>query len=178
MLGIPCVIDRLIQQSILQVLQEKWDPKFSEKSFGFRPRRSAHQAVRQAQEYVRAGYGVVVDIDLEKFFDRVNHDKLMSCLAKEITDKRVLKLVRSYLNTGIMENGISSQSTEGVPQGGPLSPFLSNIVLDELDKELEKRDHKFVRYADDLNVYVRSERAGGRVMKSITRFITKRLKLK
>jgi RNA-directed DNA polymerase len=177
-LGIPCVLDRFIQQAILQIIQKLWDSKFSKSSFGFRPGKSAHQAIAQAQQYVQEGYRIVVDIDLENFFDEVNHDKLMSKLAKEIEDKRVLKLLRAYLNAGVMENGLTHHSTTGVPQGSPLSPFLSNVVLDELDKELEKRGHKFARYADDANVYVRSKRAGTRVMNSITLFITQHLKLK
>ena len=177
-LGIATVVDRFIQQAVLQVLQAKWDASFSESSYGFRPRRSAHQAVEQAQRYLQAGYEYVVDIDLEKFFDRVHHDKLMSALSQRIADKRVLKLIRSYLRAGVMENGLVSIPEAGAPQGGPLSPFLSNVVLDALDKELEKRGHRFVRYADDCNIYVRSQRAGERVMKSISRFITHRLKLK
>src|SRR6201987_2426244 len=177
-LGVPCVVDRLIQQALLQVLQGQWDPTFSEHSYGFRPGRSAHQAVAQAQQYIGACYGWVIDLDLEKFFDRVNHDKLMGQIAKRVEDKRLLKLIRTFLNAGVMENGLVSPSVEGTPQGGPLSPLLSNIVLDELDRELERRDHRFVRYADDSNVYVRSERAGQRVMESISRFITQKLKLK
>ena len=177
-LGIPTVLDRFIQQAVLQVLQRDWDGTFSENSYGFRPGRSAHQAVKKAQEYIREGYEWVVDIDLEKFFDMVNHDRLMSRLAKSIEDKRVLKLIRSYLNAGVMENGVVKRVEEGTPQGGPLSPFLSNVVLDELDKELESRGHKFVRYADDSNIYVRSERAGKRVMDSMKRFIWKKLKLR
>jgi RNA-directed DNA polymerase len=177
-LGIPCALDRFIQQAVLQVLQAKWDRTFSDFSFGFRPNRSAHQAISQAQSYVREGYKVVVDIDIEKFFDRVCHDRLMSRLAGEIEDKRVLKLIRAYLKAGIMENGLISTPTQGTPQGGPLSPFLSNVVLDELDKELENRGHRFVRYADDCNIYVKSVRAGDRVMCSISRFIAHRLKLK
>ncbi|MEM6434739.1 MAG: group II intron reverse transcriptase/maturase [Cyanobacteria bacterium P01_D01_bin.115] len=177
-LGIATVVDRFIQQAVLQVLQAKWDASFSEFSYGFRPRRSAHQAVEQAQRYLQAGYEYVVDIDLEKFFDRVHHDKLMSALSQRIADKRVLKLIRSYLRAGVMANGLVSTPEAGAPQGGPLSPFLSNVVLDALDKELEKRGHRFVRYADDCNIYVRSQRAGERVMKSISRFITHRLKLK
>jgi len=177
-LGIPCVLDRFIQQAILQVLQRKWDRTFSDSSYGFRPGRSAHQAIARAQSHIKAGYGYVVDIDLEKFFDQVNHDRLMSRLAMRIADKRVLKLIRAYLRAGILENGLVSVPTEGTPQGGPLSPFLSNVVLDELDKELESRGHRHVRYADDSNIYVSSRRAGERVMKSITRFITQRLKLR
>jgi RNA-directed DNA polymerase len=177
-LGIPTVLDRVVQQAVMQVLQKRWDPTFSDSSFGFRPGRSAHQAVAQAQQYVAAGYGWVVDLDLEKFFDRVNHDKLMGKIAKRIGDKRLLKLIRAFLNAGVMENGLVSPSVEGTPQGGPLSPLLSNLVLDELDRELERRGHRFVRYADDCNIYVRSEKAGQRVMESVKRFITKRLKLK
>src|SRR5436190_3301988 len=177
-LGIPTVLDRFIQQAVMQVLQRRWDSTFSEHSYGFRPGRSAHQAIAQAQQYIAAGYGWVVDLDLEKFFDRVNHDKLMGQIAKRVEDKRLLKLIRAFLNAGVMENGLVSPSVEGTPQGGPLSPLLSNLVLDELDRELERRGHRFVRYADDCNIYVRSERSGQRVMDSITRFITQRLKLK
>jgi RNA-directed DNA polymerase len=177
-LGIPTVLDRLIQQAVMQVLQKQWDSTFSEHSYGFRPGRSAHQAVAQAQQYIAEGYGWVVDLDLEKFFDRVNHDKLMGQIAKRVEDKRLLKLIRAFLNAGVMENGLVSPSVEGTPQGGPLSPLLSNLVLDELDRELERRGHRYVRYADDSNIYVRSERAGQRVMESITRFITQKLKLK
>jgi RNA-directed DNA polymerase len=177
-LGIPTVLDRFIQQAVMQVLQKRWDPTFSEHSYGFRPGRSAHQAVAQAQRYIAEGYSWTVDFDLEKFFDRVNHDKLMGQIAKRVDDKRLLKLIRVLLNAGVMENGLVSPSVEGTPQGGPLSPLLSNVVLDELDRELERRGHRFVRYADDSNVYVRSERAGQRVMESISRFITQKLKLK
>ena len=177
-LGIPTVLDRFIQQAVMQVLQRQWDRTFSDHSYGFRPGRSAHQAVAQAQQYIAEGYGWVVDLDLEKFFDRVNHDKLMGQIAKRVEDKRLLKLIRAFLNAGVMENGLVSPSVEGTPQGGPLSPLLSNLVLDELDRELERRGHRFVRYADDCNIYVRSERAGQRVMESITRFITQQLKLK
>ncbi len=177
-LGIPTVLDRLIQQAVMQVLQRQWDSTFSDHSYGFRPGRSAHQAVAQAQQYIAEGYGWVVDLDLEKFFDRVNHDKLMGQIAKRVEDKRLLKLIRAFLNAGVMENGLVSPSVEGTPQGGPLSPLLSNLVLDELDRELERRGHRYVRYADDSNIYVRSERAGQRVMESITRFITHKLKLK
>src|SRR3989442_6590039 len=177
-LGIPTVLDRFIQQAVMQVLQRQWDRAFSEHSYGFRPGRSAHQAVAQAQQYIAAGYSWVVDLDLEKFFDRVNHDKLMGQVAKRVEDKRLLKLIRALLNAGVMENGLVSPSVEGTPQGGPLSPLLSNLVLDELDLELERRGHCFVRYADDCNIYVRSERAGQRLMDSIRRFITNRLKLK
>src|SRR6266850_1324977 len=147
-------------------------PTFSQYSYGFRPRRSAHHAVAQAQQYIAQGYRWVIDLDLEKFFDRVNHDKLMGQIAKRVEDKRLLKLIRAFLNAGVMENGLVSPSGEGTPQGGPLSPLLSNLVLDELDRELERRGHRFVRYADDCNIYVRSKRAGQRVMESISRFIT------
>jgi RNA-directed DNA polymerase len=177
-LGIPTALDRFVQQAVMQVLQRQWDPTFSDSSYGFRPGRSTHQAVAQAQKYIGAGYGWVVDLDLEKFFDRVNHDKLMGQVARRVGDKRLLTLIRAFLNAGVMENGLVSPSVEGTPQGGPLSPLLSNLVLDELDRELERRGHRFVRYADDSNIYVRSERAGQRVMDSITQFITKRLKLK
>jgi RNA-directed DNA polymerase len=177
-LGIPTVLDRVVQQAVMQVLQQQWNPTFSEHSYGFRPGRSAHQAVAQAQQYVAAGYSWVVDLDLEKFFDRVNHDKLMGQIAKRVEDKRLRKLIRAFLNAGVMENGLVSPSVEGTPQGGPLSPLLSNLVLDELDRELELRGHHYVRYADDSNIYVRSEQAGRRVMESITRFITHKLKLK
>jgi RNA-directed DNA polymerase len=176
-LGIPTVLDRFIQQAVLQVLQRRWDGTFSRHSYGFRPGRSAHQAVAQAQRYIADGYGWVVDLDLEKFFDRVNHDKLMGRIAQRVDDKRLLKLLRAFLNAGVMENGLVSPSVEGTPQGGPLSPLLSNLVLDDLDRELERRGHRFVRYADDSNIYVRSERAGHRVMESVTRFITTQLKL-
>jgi RNA-directed DNA polymerase len=177
-LGIPTVLDRLIQQAILQVLQPRWNPTFSEHSYGFRPFRSAQQAVAQAQRYVAEGYNWVVDLDLEKFFDRVNHDRLMAAVARRVSDKRMLKLIRSFLTAGVMELGLVSAIEEGTPQGGPLSPLLSNLVLDEFDRELEKRGHRFVRYADDCNIYVRSERAGLRVMDSVTQFLTQRLKLK
>src|SRR5213593_3978962 len=177
-LGIPTVLDRFVQQAIMQVLQRQWDQTFSDSSYGFRPGRSAHQAVAQAQQYIAAGHGWVVDLDLEKFFDRVNHDKLMGQIAKRVGDKRLLKIIRAFLNAGVMQNGLVSPSVEGTPQGGPLSPLLSNLVLDKLDRELERRGHRFVRYADDCNIYVRSERAGQRVMDGITLFITRRLKLK
>jgi len=177
-LGIPTALDRFLQQAVMQVLQRQWDRTFSDYSYGFRPGRSAHQAVAQAQRYIADGYGWVVDLDLEKFFDRVNHDKLMGQVAKRVEDKRLLKLIRAFLNAGVMENGLVSPSVEGTPQGGPLSPLLSNLVLDELDRELERRGHRFVRYADDSNIYVRSERAGHRVMESVTRFITQQLQLK
>jgi len=177
-LGVPCVVDRLIQQALLQVLQERWDPTFSESSYGFRPGRSAHQAVAQAQAYVAEGYSVVVDLDLEKFFDRVNHDALMARVAARVDDKRVLKLIRAFLNAGVMEDGLVRPVDEGTPQGGPLSPLLSNLVLDDLDKELTRRGLRFCRYADDCNIYVRSRRAGERVMASVSRFLTNKLKLK
>jgi RNA-directed DNA polymerase len=177
-LGVPCVVDRLIQQALLQVLQTRWDPTFSEHSYGFRPGRSAHQAVAQAQRYVAEGYSVVVDLDLEKFFDRVNHDGLMARVAARIVDKRVLKLIRAFLKAGVMEDGLVRPVDEGTPQGGPLSPLLSNLVLDDLDKELARRGLRFCRYADDCNIYVRSRRAGERVMASVSRFLTLRLKLK
>ena len=177
-LGIPTVLDRFIQQAVLQVLQERWDWTFSHHSYGFRPGRSAHQAVASAQEHVAAGYRWVVDIDLEKFFDRVNHDRRMAAVAQRVSDKRLVRLIRAFLNAGVMEKGLVSPTDEGTPQGGPLSPLLSNLVLDELDRELEKRGHRFVRYADDCNIYVQSERAGHRVMKSIECFIARTLKLK
>ena len=178
MLGIPTVLDRLIQQALQQVLSPLFEAGFSESSYGFRPQRSAQQAVLKAREYVRTGRRWVVDIDLEKFFDRVNHDVLMSRLARRIKDKRVLRLIRRYLQAGMMANGLTTVRREGTPQGGPLSPLLSNILLDELDKELERRGHKFCRYADDSNIYVQSRSAGERVMKSITRFLEQRLRLK
>jgi RNA-directed DNA polymerase len=177
-LGIPTVLDRFIQQTVLQVLQGSWDRTFSDHSYGFRPGRSAHQAVAKAQQYIAAGYRWVVDLDLEKFFDRVNHDRLMARLAQRINDQRMLKLIRAFLRAGVMAEGLVSPVDEGTPQGGPLSPLLSNIVLDELDRELERRGHRFVRYADDSNIYVRSRRAGARVMMSISKFITSKLKLK
>lgn len=177
-LGIPTVVDRLIQQALHQVLSPIFEPGFSESSYGFRPRRSAHQAVRQARDYVAKGRRWVVDLDLEKFFDRVNHDILMSRLARRISDKRVLRLIRRYLQAGMMTGGIVSPRVEGTPQGGPLSPLMSNVLLDELDKELERRGHKFCRYADDCNIYVQSRPAGERVMASVTGFLEKRLRLK
>jgi RNA-directed DNA polymerase len=177
-LGIPTVLDRLIQQALLQVLTPIFDPGFSDGSYGFRPGRSAHQAVSRAQAYVAEGYEWVVDLDIEKFFDRVNHDILMARLARKVADKRVLKLIRAYLNAGVLLNGVVVASEEGTPQGGPLSPLLANVLLGELDKELERRGHRFVRYADDCNVYVKSERAGMRVMESVVEFLEKKLKLK
>jgi len=177
-LGIPTVLDRLIQQAVMQVLQKRWDPTFSEYSYGFRFGRSAHQAVAQAQKYIAEGHGWVVDLDLEKFFDRVNHDILMGRVAKRIADKRMLRLLRAFLSAGVMEAGLVSPTEEGTPQGGPLSPLLSNLLLDELDQELKSRALRFVRYADDCNIYVKSERAGHRVMESVKRFLTRRLKLK
>src|SRR5690348_4174884 len=177
-LGIPTVLDRFIQQAVMQVLQSRWDRTFSEHSHGFRPQRSAHQAVAKAQQYIAAGHRWMVDLDLEKFFDRVNHDRLMAAIARRVNDKRMLKLIRAFLESGVMENGLVSPVEEGTPQGGPLSPLLSNLVLDELDRELERRQHRFVRYADDCNIYVASERAGKRVMQSVTSFIQRRLKLK
>lgn len=177
-LGIPTVVDRLIQQALHQVISPLFEPEFSESSYGFRRGRSAHQAVEQAREYVAEGRRWVVDIDLEKFFDRVNHDVLMSRLARRISDKRVLGLIRRYLQAGMMMGGVTSQRVEGTPQGGPLSPLVSNILLDELDKELERRGHKFCRYADDCNIYVRSRAAGERVMKSVKKFLSERLRLK
>ena len=178
LLGIPTVTDRLLQQAIAQVLMPIFERKFSPYSYGFRPGRSAHDAIGQAQEYTQEGYEWVVDIDLEKFFDRVNHDMLMARVAREVKDKRVLKLIRAYLNSGVMVNGVVVDTEEGTPQGGPLSPLLSNIMLDDLDKELEKRGHKFVRYADDCNIYVQTQRAGERVMESVREFVEKKLKLK
>ena len=178
MLGIPVVLDRLIQQAILQVLTPIYDPTFSDNSYGFRPGRSTHDAVQKAREYVNEGYSWLVDMDLSKFFDRVNHDVLMSRIARRIKDKRLLRLIRRYLQAGMMEGGVVSPRIEGTPQGGPLSPLLSNILLDELDKELEARGHRFCRYADDFNVYVKSEAAGRRVMESLTKFLEKRLRLK
>lgn len=178
LLGIPTVVDRLIQQAINQVINPIFDREFSDSSYGFRPGRSAHMALKQAQRYINEGYRQVVDMDLEKFFDNVNHDILMNLISRKIEDKRVLKLIRKYLNSGIMLKGTVVKSEEGAPQGGPLSPLLSNILLDELDKELERRGHKFCRYADDANIYVKSRRAGERVLKSITKFLEQKLKLK
>jgi RNA-directed DNA polymerase len=177
-LGIPTVLDRLIQQAVMQVLQRRWDRTFSGHSYGFRPGRSAHQAVEQAQKYIAEGYRWVVDLDLEKFFDRVNHDRLMAKIAERVGDKRMLKLIRAFLTAGVLEEGLVNPVDEGTPQGGPLSPLLSNIVLDEFDRELERRGLRFARYADDSNIYVRSKRAGERVMESVTRFIATKLKLK
>lgn len=177
MLGIPTVLDRLIQQAVHQVLSQLFDPKFSESSYGFRPGKSAHQAVLAARRHVISGKRWVVDMDLEKFFDRVNHDILMSLVRRKVKDWRVLKLVDSYLKAGMFDGGVMSPRQEGTPQGGPLSPLLSNILLDELDKELEKRGHAFCRYADDCNIYVATKVSGERVMASITRFLSQRLKL-
>jgi len=178
LLGIPTVQDRLIQQAINQVLMEEYDPKFSEHSYGFRPDRSAHDAVKQAQEYIEGGKKWVVDMDLEKFFDTVNHDRLMSRLKEDIKDSKLLKLINSYLKSGVLVDGVVIGVDEGTPQGGPLSPLLSNIVLDELDRELEKRGHSFVRYADDCNIYVSSKRAAERVLESVRNFVEKKLRLK
>jgi group II intron reverse transcriptase/maturase len=172
-LGIPTALDRLIQQCILQVLQPRLDPSFSQHSYGFRPGRSAHDAVRAAQRFIQEGRRWVVDVDLEAFFDRVNHDVLMSRLAKRIADRRLLRLIRHFLEAGIMASGVVTERYEGTPQGGPLSPLLANVLLDEVDKELEKRGHAFARYADDCNVYVRSKRAGERVMEALRRLFTK-----
>ena len=176
-LGIPTVVDRFVQQAVMQVLQGRWDRTFSNHSYGFRPGRSAHQAVAQAQQYLAEGYRWCVDLDLEKFFDRVSHDKLMARIGTRVSDQRMLRLIRAFLKAGVMEGGLVSPIDEGTPQGGPLSPLLSNIVLDEFDRELERRGLRFARYADDSNIYVRSRRAGERVMASITRFITTKLKL-
>ena len=178
LLGIPTVVDRMIQQAISQVLTPLFDKGFSNYSYGFRPNKSAHQAIHQSQEYIQQGLGYVVDIDLEKFFDRVNHDKLMYLLSVKISDKPLLRLIRKYLESGVMINGVVVKTEEGTPQGGPLSPLLSNIMLNELDEELEKRGHKFCRYADDCNIYVKSQKAGDRVMTSISKFIEEKLKLK
>lgn len=178
MLGIPTVTDRMIQQAIAQVLTPLFDPQFSEHSYGFRPKRRGHDAVRKASEFMKEGYRFVVDLDLEKFFDLVNHDRLMMKISDKVKDKKVLLLIRKYLQSGVLENGLVKPTSEGAPQGGPLSPLLSNIVLDELDKELEKRGHRFVRYADDCNIYVKTKRAGERVKASITKFIETQLKLK
>ena len=176
-LGIPTVVDRFIQQALLQVLQAQWDERFSPFSYGFRPGRSAHQAVKQAQQYIQAGQRWVVDIDLEKFFDRVDHDKLMGKVRGRVSDPRVLQLIRGYLNCGVLVNDALHETVAGTPQGGPLSPLLANLLLNELDQELERRGHCFVRYADDCNIYVGSRKAGERVKASITRFLSHRLKL-
>src|SRR5690349_12322330 len=177
-LGVPTVLDRFIQQAALQVPQAAWDPTFSAASYGFRPGRSAHQAVRAAQDHLAAGHRIVVDLDLEKFFDRVSHDVLMGLVAKRVADPRILGLIRGFLTAGVLADGLVGPTDEGTPQGGPLSPLLSNLMLDVLDRELERRGHRFVRYADDCNIYVRSERAGERVMAGIEQFLAKRLKLK
>jgi RNA-directed DNA polymerase len=176
-LGIPTVVDRLIQQALHQVLQPMFEPTFSEASFGFRPGRNAHQALRRARQYVASGKRWVVDMDIEKFFDRVNHDILMSKLATKVADARVLALIRRYLQAGMMADGLVQPRREGTPQGGPLSPLLSNILLTELDRELERRGHAFCRYADDCNIYVGSERAGVELLQGVTRFLAERLKL-
>ena len=178
LLGIPSVLDRLIQQALAQVLSPLFEPRFSAHSYGFRPGRSAHQAVKAAQTYQQDGYAWVVDIDLEKFFDRVNHDMLMARVARVVKDKRVLRLIRRYLESGVLVNGVVHDTEEGTPQGGPLSPLLANILLDDLDKELERRGHRFVRYADDCNIYVQSQRAGERVLESVRQFLEQKLKLK
>jgi RNA-directed DNA polymerase len=178
LVGIPTVFDRFVQQAIAQILTPVFDPCFSDCSYGFRPGKRGHDAVRKAKGYIEEGYRWVIDLDLEKFFDQVNHDKLMGLLVKKITDKQILKLIRRYLQSGIMVNGLRVSNEQGVPQGGPLSPLLSNIMLDVLDKELEKRGHRFVRYADDCNIYVRTRKAGERVKQSITEFIEQQLKLK
>jgi group II intron reverse transcriptase/maturase len=177
-LGIPTVLDRLIQQAMHQVLSPEFESTFSEHSYGFRPGRSAHEAVKAAQAYVEAGYKWVVDIDMERFFDTVNHDRLMARMKTVVKDKRILRLVKAYLKAGVMVNGVVVEMREGTPQGGPLSPLLSNIVLTELDRKLEERGHRFVRYADDSNIYVRSERAAKRVLASTTRYVERRMRLK
>ncbi|MDR6555667.1 group II intron reverse transcriptase/maturase [Paenibacillus qinlingensis] len=178
LLGIPTVTDRLIQQAIAQVLTPLFDPQFSDHSYGFRPKRRGHDAIKEAKSHMSEGYRFVVDLDLEKFFDRVHHDRLMMKIAERVKDKKVLLLIRKYLQAGVMEEGLVKPNTEGTPQGGPLSPLLSNIVLDELDQELEERGHRFVRYADDCNIYVKTKRAGERVKASVTKFIENKLKLK
>ena len=178
LIGIPTVQDRLIQQAMHQILSLEYEPRFSHHSYGFRPRRSAHDAVKAARGHIEAGYRWVVDIDLAKFFDTVNHDRLMARMKGDIADRRVLRLVNDYLKAGVMVNGVVMETEEGTPQGGPLSPLLSNIVLDELDRELEKRGHRFVRYADDCNIYVQSQRAAERVKASVTGYIEKKLRLK
>ena len=177
-LGIPTVMDRFIQQAIAQELSKEYEPTFSPYSYGFRPNRSAHDAVRQAERYVNEGHGCIVEMDLEKFFDTVNHDYLMQRIAGRISDKEVLKLIRRYLQAGVMENGVAVKSEEGTPQGGPLSPLLANILLDELDKELEQRGHKFIRYADDINIYVKTQRAAERVKASLSKYLEEQLKLR
>jgi RNA-directed DNA polymerase len=177
-LGIPTVLDRFIQQAIMQELQRDWDRSFSDASYGFRPNRSAHQAVLQSQQYLKQGYRWIVDIDLEKFFDRVNHDKLMSKVRERITDNRVVKLILGFLKSGIKDHDQLVETVEGTPQGGPLSPLLANLMLDQMDKELERRGHRFVRYADDLNIHVKSKRAGRRVLKSVGNYLSSRMKLK
>jgi RNA-directed DNA polymerase len=177
-LGIPTVKDRLVQQAMLQVLSPLLDPTFSNSSYGFRPKRSAHDALRDASEHVAEGYSIVVDIDLEKFFDRVNHDVLMNRLGRHVGDKRMLAIIGRFLRAGLMDHGICMEREEGTPQGGPLSPLLANLMLDDLDKELETRGHRFCRYADDCNIYVQSIKAGERVMKSVTEFLEKKLKLR
>lgn len=177
-LGIPTVKDRIVQQALAQVLMPRYERVFSESSYGFRPNRSAHDALKRGSAYVEEGNSIVVDLDLEKFFDKVNHDRLMARLARDIGDNRILRLILGFLKAGLMRNGVCQRRDEGTPQGGPLSPLLANVVLDELDKELEKRGHKFCRYADDCNIYVKSLAAGERVMESVTRFITRKLRLK
>jgi RNA-directed DNA polymerase len=178
LLGIPTVLDRFLQQAFQQELTSVFEPRFSPHSYGFRPGRSAHDAVKQAQAYMEAGYEWVVDLDLDQFFDRVNHDKLMARVARVVKDKRVLRLIRRYMESGVMVNGVVMGTDEGTPQGGPLSPLLANILLDDLDKELERRGHQFVRYADDCNIYVQTPRAGERVLASVRRFVEQKLKLK
>jgi len=177
-LGIPTVVDRFIQQAVMQELQREWDRSFSTASYGFRPKKSAHQAVMQSQQYLKQGYRWIVDIDLEKFFDRVNHDKLMSKVRERVADDRAIKLILGFLKSGIKEHDHIVETIEGTPQGGPLSPLLANLMLDQLDKELERRGHRFVRYADDLNIYVRRRRAGKRVLKSVGNYLSSRMKLR